>query len=148
MREDQHRRPGIPAAAQVTQDARFGRGVDGRCCVVEHEYAWVGVQRTGERDALSLASREGQATLADDRLESVGEGSDELERVGAGCGVDEAWVWRAVWQRACIGGNAECDVGGDRVGVEERFVEDDGDRGMQTLGGERGDVVGAIGRDQ
>ncbi|SKY08643.1 Uncharacterised protein [Mycobacteroides abscessus subsp. abscessus] len=148
MREDEHRRPCIAAAAQVTQDARFGCGVDGRCRVVENEHTRVGIQCAGERDALSLAAREGQAPLADDGVESVGQCRDELERVGAGRGVDQAWMWRAVRQCACIRGNAECDVGGDGVGVEERFVEDDGDRGMQTVGGERGDIVGAIGRDQ
>ena len=64
--------------AQRALDLALGGGVDARGGVVEHQHARVGDDRAGDRDALALAARQGQAALADQRVVAVGQALDEL----------------------------------------------------------------------
>ena len=64
--------------SRAPPDLRLRRGVDGRRRVVEDEDARVDQERTGDRDALSLAARERDPALADDGLVAVRELLDEL----------------------------------------------------------------------
>ena len=78
-----------------------------------------------ERDALALAAREREALLADHGVVAVGQPQDELVRFGrARRGLD--LLARRV-------GPAEADVGGDRVGEEERVLEHHADVAAQRV---------------
>ena len=48
--------------------------------VVQDQHVRVGQQRPGERDALPLAAGQGQALLADDAVEALGQVVDEVRR--------------------------------------------------------------------
>ena len=58
--------------AQAGEDAGLGGGVDGGGGVVENENAGPGEEGAGQGDALALPAGEGEASLADDGVKTVG----------------------------------------------------------------------------
>ena len=63
--------------------------VERACRLVKDQDARIGDQRTGNRDALALATGQRRAALADDRVVAFGELQDEVMRAGKACGRDE-----------------------------------------------------------
>ena len=57
--------------AHATHDLDLERRVHRRERVVEDQHARVGDERAGERHALALATRHGEATVADDAVEAA-----------------------------------------------------------------------------
>ena len=82
---DDEARARLADAPQLLKDRLFGRGIDGRKRVVEHENARIDRERARDRDALLLAARERDAALADDRVEAVAEALD-VRREARGLG--------------------------------------------------------------
>src|SRR5690606_4516227 len=78
---DHDRTPAI-VSPQVPENVPFRVGVDGRQGVVENEDPRVANEGSGNRRALLLAPRKGNATLADGRIEAVREVLDVLEQLG------------------------------------------------------------------
>ena len=95
-------------------DLGFGPHIEGRCGVVENEHPRVRQERSGKAQPLSLTSREREALLADDRVDPVREGLNEVQRFGlAKCHAN--LVVRSV-------GTSERNVGPNARGEEERIV--------------------------
>ena len=124
VRDEQRRaRAGDPAQRRV--DLLLDPRVDRRRRVVEQQDLGIREQRARERDPLALAAREREALLADDRVVAVRQLHDELVRLrGTRRGLD--------LRRGRVG-PAERDVGGDRVGEEERVLEHHADAAAQRL---------------
>ena len=106
---------------QGAVDGGFGDRVDRRCCVVEHQNAWIRQERPGERDTLTLTTGERQALLSHGGVVPVLEIHDEVVGLCRPCRcVDRLVVHLPV---SC----PHRDVLPDRRGVEERLVEDTDD---------------------
>src|SRR4051795_9302875 len=69
---DHERRAALHDLAEGGTNLVLLRRVHSRGGVVEDEYRRVGEDRARDRDALPLASGEGEASLAGDRLEAAG----------------------------------------------------------------------------
>src|SRR3546814_9542704 len=68
--------------AQAVEDRALDPRIDRRGRVVEEEDSWFCEQRSGQREALALAAREGHATLADDVVEPAGQALHERQGPG------------------------------------------------------------------
>src|SRR5271156_1935073 len=75
---DHERGAALHEEAESLLDHGFGFGVEGRGCLVEDEDARVGQNRARNRQALALASRKLDATLANDSVVAVGEALGEF----------------------------------------------------------------------
>src|SRR5262249_20824400 len=93
--------------------------IDGRGCVVEHEYCGICQDRPGDRDALPLPARKREPALAQDGVVSVRETGDELRRAGK--------RRRAGNRRVVCVGTSEADVLTHALREEERLLEDECD---------------------
>src|SRR6267142_359463 len=125
-----HQQHGAPGqrAAKVGEDLLFLHGVDGREGVVEDEDRRRAGQRPRQGHPLALAARQGQAALADDRIES---GRELLDLVG-----DSGDARGPVELVAAHPGATERDVVGDGSREEEallRHVRDPGAEGVEWL---------------
>ena len=114
-------------------DFLLGVGVDGGGGVVEDEDGGLEDDGAGESEALALAAGEGGALLADDGFISVREFHDEVVGLGDFSGFFELFAGSA--------GGAEGDVGGDGVGEEEGFLEDQADGAAEVVELEGAGVV-------
>ena len=74
-------------------------------------------QRSRDRDALPLPSRQPLSALADPRVVALGQRSDELVRVG---GARRRFDLLAAARRPTVG-----DIAGDRLVEEHRLLRDD-----------------------
>ena len=93
--------------------------------LVEHEHRCVGEERPGDRQALTLASGEPCALLADERVEPVGERRDPLAEAAAVESVRELGVGRL---RA-----REGEVGTDRRVEDVRALARDRERAPHVV---------------
>src|SRR5262245_18323672 len=75
---DHERRAVARHALDRRPHGRLAYGVEVRGGLVEDQHRRVLEKRTRDRHALTLTARELRATLADDRVEPVGEARDEL----------------------------------------------------------------------
>src|SRR5581483_11467588 len=116
---DHERRAAAHHLRERGPDLVLLRRVDRRRCIVEDQHLRVGEDRARDRDALALAAREREPTLAEQRLVALGQALDELlgaGQLGRACDVLVAGVRRG-----------EPDVALDRVAEEEGVLEDDAD---------------------
>jgi hypothetical protein len=98
-------------------DAVLGLGIEGGGGLVEDEELRLVVEGAGEADALALAAGEADAAFADDCFKATGKTVlDESEDLGGGGGAFEGGGVDFLF------GQAEGDVGGDRVIDEEDFL--------------------------
>ena len=72
--------------AKRTLDLALGGGVDARGRVVEDQHAWVGDQRTRDRDPLALPAGQREPALAHERVVAVRERLDEGVDLRSPCG--------------------------------------------------------------
>ena len=68
-------------------DLRLDVNVDSAGGVVEDQNWGIDEQGSGDRDSLTLAARQGVATLADDRVVALGHRHDEVVGVGGPSGI-------------------------------------------------------------
>ena len=109
-------------------DHALAFGVEGAGRFVEEEQRRVLQHRPGDRDPLALPAREADAALAEEGLVALGQGGDEVVRVGGGRGGDHLGVAGR--------GPAVADVL-HRVGREDHAVlRDDADPRAQRLEGD------------
>ena len=111
----------------------LGARIDGGGGVVEHQHPRVGEGGTGQRDALTLTTRQGEATLPDHRAVPLRHPRDEPVRLGGYGGALDVG----------IGGVrlAEGDVVPDRGGEQEALLEDQPDAVAYRLHGAVADVA-------
>jgi hypothetical protein len=118
---------------QTLVDGLFDLGVDGAGGIVEDQDARVRHDGPGQRDALALSTRQGQAALAHHGVVPAGKPGDELVGLShPGRRLD-----------LLIGGvgTSVGDVGPHRVREEEALFEDDADLAPQRVQGDLPDVV-------
>ena len=70
------------------KDGLLSAAVEGACSLVEHEYLRVGVERTGDADALALATTQADTTFPHHR--GVAMRKLSLYEIGNACGVGGA----------------------------------------------------------
>src|SRR5262245_59625420 len=89
VRDDQNRAP-LGDLFHVLLNDALALIVEGASCLVEDQNAWVGDERTGNGYALALATGEGGAALANDRVVAIGQLEDEFMRSSEPCRCDYA----------------------------------------------------------
>ena len=116
---DNERGAAFEEAVDVAFDDRLGLRVESARRLVEEQHRRLAVEGTGDRQALRLTSRQGQAAVTDRGVVSKGEPLNELGQVGDLCRpVDGVGIRRVV---------AECDVVRDGGGEHVRRLEDEAD---------------------
>ena len=83
VRDQQHRAV-VGRREDVAHEHLGSLGIEVRGRLVEHEHGCVGEERPGDRQALTLASRELRPLLADERVEPVGQRRDPLAEAARG----------------------------------------------------------------
>ena len=122
---DDQRRPTLHDLLERAANAALRGGIDGGRGVVEDQDARIEQQRAGNRDALALATREGQAALAHESLVAIGQLFDKRRRL--------CTLGRLAYLSVRRLGLAEGDVVADRGGEEVGVLGDDADRAAQLI---------------
>ena len=68
--------------AQCPADFRFGRGIERRCRLIQHQQVGRMHKRARNRETLALSAGQGRAAFADRRIQSLRHRLDEIERLG------------------------------------------------------------------
>jgi hypothetical protein len=102
---DDERGPPFHQQLHRVDDGRFSLGVERAGRLVQDEDRRIFQERTGERDALTFASRKEHATLSHSRLIAVGKPADEVMCMGMARGRDDLVIGGP--------GTRVCDVLGD-----------------------------------
>src|SRR5262244_3297201 len=89
VRDDENRPP-LGDLLHVLLNDTLALIVEGTRRLIEDQNARIGDERAGNRDALTLAAREGRAALADDRVVAFGQLEDEFVRPRQPCRRDDA----------------------------------------------------------
>ena len=87
MCDDDHRNAPLKCRERF-YDTALGRFVEVGCRFVKDENAWAGIKRAGKSDALTLASGEPNAPLANKRFEAIWEPRDNVLKAGESCRSD------------------------------------------------------------
>jgi len=112
-------------AIEGGEDLVFGFGIDRGGGIVEEENRRFEEDGAGDGETLALSAGKAAAALAEDGVVALGELGDEI--VGGG---DFGGAFDLVARGL---GVAEGDVGGDGVGEEEAFLEDDADVAAEVV---------------
>src|SRR4029077_9728459 len=131
MRDDQNRPP-LCDLLHVLLDDTLALIVEGARRLIEDQNARVGDERAGNGDALSLATREGRAALADDRVVAFGQLEDEFVRPRKACRRDDA-LHRHRW----VG---ERDILADRAVEQHVLLQDDANLAAQPGRVDHGEI--------
>ena len=115
-------------AREPGEDAGFGRGVDARGGVVEHQQLGLTRERAGQGDALALPAGQRHSPLSDHCRPAVRQVVDELVHLR-----DR----RRSRDRVVVEAGAEIDVVEHRPGEEERLLEHQRDRAANLSVGKR-----------
>ena len=156
MHDDEHR-AALEDRAQRGLGGGLGVDVDGRQRVVEHEDPRPADDRPGQREALALAAGEGEALLADARVEAPRqvegeaglrdlEGGEHLGLGGVGLAHEQVLPHRRREQRRLLEGEPDVAAeAGDREVAEVVAVEGDAALGGVVEAREQRDERGLAG---
>ena len=86
MMADDDRRAAAGPRPQRLDDRRFRETIHGVCGLVQNQDIGIAHQSSCQGNALPLPGREVDASIADDRLVSLGQVFDKLVRLGQFCG--------------------------------------------------------------
>src|SRR5215813_13748303 len=118
VRDDQHR-ASLGDRLHVALDDPLALVVEGARRLVEDQDARIADEGAGDGDALALATREGRAALADDRVVAFGQLEDEFVRPRQPCRRDDALHRH--------GGVGEGDILAHRAVEQHVLLQDDAD---------------------
>ena len=111
----------------------FALRIEGGCGFVQQQDRRILQQRAGDGDALLLAAGQARAAFAQLLAEAIGQGADEVERLGGACGGLDIGIARFK--------PAIADVVGGTGGEDGRRLRHQRDRAPQLGRIERADVV-------
>src|SRR6185437_7417978 len=142
---DNENRASFADAPKVVLDDPLGLVIQRAGRLIENQNSWVGHQRAGDGNALSLSAREGRATLTDGRVislkqlenEVVGAGElrhlDDLRHRGAGHVDGDVVANRAVEQEVLLQHDAHLPAQPHRIGLLQIDAVDENPTGFRDV---------------